>query len=348
MMKIAPISFAFALALSGCADSSVVDPGPGDGDGDGSGSGMQPEPTPQVDAQGTYRLHSTFDIATNMPGNAGGFVNGLIEATDDPDDPMSWVVDQMLAQMDDGTLKDILVGAKPFVIGYLNDQVTALAPDLVGTIVDVGQRMADVMKKFGVNEKLLVNSVDQTYIGRITADGVRFDVNGTAKDFLFADHDIDDVIADGILITFVDQTKLNIGEHTLPLPYGQIARIALDYAVIPAIDPTATSLAGLLDNVVDCQGIGAAVANQLGFGSPALYAGACVAGLEAAADQVYDLIIASETKLDLSLTGTARAVDSNNDYKVDKITAGTWAGSMTMDAATATLAQPATFTGARM
>jgi hypothetical protein len=64
MMKIAPISFAFALALSGCADSTTTAPEP---DGDGSGS-SEPQPDPLMDAQGTYRINSTFDIATNMPG----------------------------------------------------------------------------------------------------------------------------------------------------------------------------------------------------------------------------------------------------------------------------------------
>jgi hypothetical protein len=144
MMKIAPIGFAFALAVTGCADHTVAD------DGEGSGSGSQePQPEPQMDAQGLYRLNSTFDIATNMPAASGSVLNGLIDATDSPDDPMSWLVDQMLAQMADGTLKDILVGAKPFVIGYLNDRVTSLAPDLVDTLKDLGHRMADLTHKLG-------------------------------------------------------------------------------------------------------------------------------------------------------------------------------------------------------
>ena len=103
MMKLSPIGLAFALALTGCADSS----GTGDDTGgDGSGSQQEPQPEPQMDAQGAFRVNSTFDVATNMPGASGNFLNGLIAATDDPDDPMSWLVDQMLAKMDDGTLKD--------------------------------------------------------------------------------------------------------------------------------------------------------------------------------------------------------------------------------------------------
>src|SRR5690606_7602800 len=173
------------------------------------------------------------------PGTTGSVVNGLIEATDDPDDPMSWVVDQMLAQMEDGTVKTILVGAKPFLIGYLNDKVTELAPDLVGTITELGQRTADLMKKFGIDERLEVNSVDQTYIGRIVVDGARFTIDGTVESYAFVDHDIDDVVVDSVFVQLENESRFIVGEHTLPLPYGKLVRLGLDAAIIPAIDPSA-------------------------------------------------------------------------------------------------------------
>src|SRR6476620_12666755 len=185
MKTIASLGCVVALALAGCTVHSVA----GDDDGGGDGSGSQDEtPEPEMDAQGTYRLQSTFDIATNMPGTAGSVLNGLIAATDDPDDPMLWLLDQMLAQMDDGTLKDILVGAKPLVAGYLNDRLHDLAPNLVDTIVEVGHRMADLTKHFGLREKLVVKTVDQTYLGRVTADGVHWDVNGASIDMGFIDN----------------------------------------------------------------------------------------------------------------------------------------------------------------
>ena len=347
MKTLASLSFslAAALAFTGCAadrngnddDDVIEEPDP-----------QQPqEPERKLDLVGSYRVVSTFDLATNMPGSSGDFVRGLIEATDDQDDPMSWVVDQMLAQMEPSTFKDILVGAKPFVIDWLNDEVTSLAPDLVGTLVELGQRMNDLTKDLGINEKFDVAYVDQQFLGRITADGVRFKMGTTTTDVLFADADVDNVTAEGVYFRLQNETHANIAEHKLPLPYGAIVRLGLDHAVIPAIDPTATSLADLLDNVVDCQGVGQQVANALGFGSPGLYAGACHAGLEAAADLVYDQIVASDARLVLQLTGTARVSDINNDYKVDKFSAGAWTGSMTYETDTTTMAQPAQFTGER-
>src|SRR5262245_35665427 len=100
MKKLASLSLAFALALTGCGDNTHDDD-----DGNGSGSGSQ---EPKLDVTGMYRVNSTFDIATNMPGGSGSFLNGLIAATDDPDDPMSWLLDQMLAQLPNGTFKTVL------------------------------------------------------------------------------------------------------------------------------------------------------------------------------------------------------------------------------------------------
>jgi len=343
MKTLASLTLALSLALTGCGDNLGGD----DTGGDGSGSGSDETPEPKLDATGTYRLDSTFDIATNMPGSSGSFVNGLIAATDDPDDPMSWLLDQMLDQMPNGTLKSILQGAKPFVAGYLNDQLTQLAPDLVGTVLELGDHMADMTKHFGVNEKLVIAGADQTLLATVTADGVRFTVDGNQIDLAFADHDVDDVVASGVLIQIESESKMLIGEHALPLPYGKIVRMGLDAAIIPTIDPNAHSLVDLLDDVVDCASVGQGIADALDFGTAAFWTSACTAGLDGAANMVYDQIAASDSLLTFHLTGNARVSDGNSDYKLDKIQFGTWAGSLGYDAIDTTLVQPATFVGQR-
>jgi hypothetical protein len=262
---------------------------------------------------------------------------------------MSWLVDQMLAQMADGALKDALKAVKPFVIGYLNDRVTSLAPELVGTLLELGQRMEDLTKNFGVNEILDVNSVDQTFIARSTADGVRFDIDGTVKDYQFVDYDIDNVVVNDILITLDNgQSRMHIGQHDLPLPWGKIVRLGLDAAVIPAIDPTATSLTDLLDNVVNCNAVGASVQSAIGVGGSAFWASACLGGLGLAADMVYDQISDTNSKLGMNLVGASRYTDTNNDYKIDELKFGNCTGSMKLNMVDATLAQPAAYVGKRM
>jgi hypothetical protein len=348
MKKLASISLALAvvlpLVLVGCGDN-VSDGNDDTGEGSGSGSGSGEVPEPKLDATGTYRLNSTFDIAANMP---GGLVSGLIAATDDPDDPASWLLDQMLAQMPNGTLKSLLQGAKPFVAGYLNNELNQLAPELVSTIVELGHHMGDMTKHFGVNEKLVVGGADQTLAATVIADGVRFTIDGNQIDLAFADHDVDDVISDGVLITLENEARLLIGEHMLPLQYGKIVRMGLDAAIIPAIDPSAHSLVDLLDNVVNCQAVGQSIANALDFGTAGFWASACTSGLSGAANLVYEQIAASDSTLTFELTGNARVSDSDGDHKLDKLQFGTWAGSLSYDAVDTTLAQPATFVGQRM
>ena len=347
-MKTTSLSFVLGLALfgaAGCTDRTVAGD---DGTGDGSGS-QEPQPEPQMDAQGTYRVNSTFDIATNMPGTAGTVLNSIIAATDDPDDPMSWVLDQMLAQMDDGTLKDILVAGKPFVAGYLNDRLHDLAPDLMDKLNEVGDRLQEMTKHFGLSEKLYVTSVDQTYIARVTADGVRFTIHGTTTDLDFLSHNIDDVVANDVFIQYDKAgSRLGIGDHTLPLPYGKIVRVGLDFAIIPAIDPNAHNLGEMLGHLVNCQNVGQSISDALGFGSASFWGAACTSGLTSAGNMLYDQLADQNSKLSLHLVGSSRAADTNNDYKLDKLVFGTWQGSMTYDTEDASLAQPAEYDGARM
>lgn len=348
MKKTLQLSLAVALALTGCATDER---GPlDDGDGDGSGSDTTtPPPAPEMQFAGGYRLDSTFDVATNLPGGTGTFLNELIEATDDPNDPMSWVVDKLLAQLEPGTLKNILTGAKPLVIDYLNQQVTSLAPELVGTLTQLGQNMADATKHLGLDEQLLIaaDPIDNNEIGKITVDGVHFTIDGVTTSHLFAEYDMDNVVAPGIAVALDAQSRLLIGDHTLPLPYGKIARIALDAAVIPALDPTAHSLQDLLANVIDCQGVGAGIADALDIGSAAFWASACNGGMGLAADEIYAQLLDQDTILSLHISGDARASDVDGDFKIDRLSSGTWKGTMTLDGVVAPLADPATFTGVR-
>jgi hypothetical protein len=333
-------SFALA-ALVGCADNTTA------GDDDGDGFHPPPPPPRTIDPTGAYRVHSTYDLAASMPGGAGTFVNGLIDATNDPDDPMLWVLDRMISTLPDGTAKDILNGAKPFVAPFLNQKLTELAPNLVNTITTVGHRMADLTKDFGLSEKLdVLTSTDQTYLAQIFVDGVRFKVDTNYVDVAFIDHDMDDVVVSGVPVTYGNM-RLGLGDHAVPLQYGKIVRLGLDVAIIPAIDPAAHNLTEMLDHVVDCTGVGANVAQQLGFGSAAFWKSVCLAGLQQAADAVYNQIAAADSSLDIHRTGSARAADTNDDYKLDKLTFGEWSGKMSYSGADAPIVQPATFEGSR-
>ena len=350
-MKTLSVGLACALALTsfGCATDRDGD-GDGTGSGSGSGSGEPPPPTPPrtLDLTGTYRVHSTYDIADAVPGTAGSILGGLIDATDSPNDPMAWVLDQVIAQVGDPTAQTILSAAATLVAGDLNAQLIDLAPGLVNGLLDLGDKLAAVTQKFGVEERFEIGVTvgDAALSNKVTADGLRFTLDGVTKDFLFASYNLDDVIVPGVPVS-LQNTSVTIGRHALPLEYGTVVRIALDEVVIPSIAPGSNSIGELLNSLVDCQAVGASISSSLGFGGPALWAGACIAGLNALAEPIYDQIAAIDQQLIIDASGTCRAVDTNTDYKVDRLEVGVWTGTATFDGAGGALGI-STFNGTRL
>lgn len=363
MIDFKRLSFTFALALgvtaAGCAAQQPGTPGTGDGSGSdmspGTGTGSGSDPAPRtLDATGKYQLASTYDIAQNMPGTVGTVVNDIIAATNGPNQPTQWVLDQLLAQMQSGTLKSLLQSAEPFVAGYLNDQLLSIAPDFVTTILQVGNDFGDMAKHFGINTTFDVSgSVEGGYVAVHTATGVHFKVEGTDLDFAFADYQLPNVVVNNVAVS-VDQTgKMTIADHKLPLSYGKVLRIGLDNAIIPLIDPNATDLGSLFADYVDCGAVGQAIDDaiyqEFGIDTGAgTWQAACSAGLSFAAQEIYTQIDKIDSSaLEFEQTGTAKAVDKNADGKVDTIMTGKWSGTLSYAGSPAPLAS-ATFNGTRM
>jgi hypothetical protein len=355
MKTIKNLSFALALALgvtaAGCAADS---PDEGEGSGSGSGSGSSEE-TRNLDASGKYQMASSFDIASNMPGKVGEVTNAFINMTDGAADPAEWILEQVIAQMSNGTLKNLLNGVKPFVAGYLNDRLLQIAPDFVDATIQVGQDFGQMARNFGLNETLEVAGSGAAYTASVTAVGVHFKVDTIETDIAFADNMVAPVAAANVGVTLDLQTgKLDIAEHKLPLSYGKILRIGLDKVIIPAINPSATNLNTLLVSLVNCQSVGVAIndalVSQFGFGGGAsVWTTACTAGLQLGSNAIYTKIDSiDQSALEFGLVGVAKGVDTNQDKKVDKIQTGKWTGTLSYSGTPAPLADGATFIGTRM
>jgi urease alpha subunit len=130
--------------------------------------------------------------------------------------------------------------------------------------------------------------------------------------------------------------------------------MGLDAAIIPLIDPSARNLGELIVHQIDCDQIGAAIADAIeqftGFpvGSASTFAGACSAGILAGSSYVYSKIAEIDaTALAFGLTGTARGIDRANDRTIETIQSGTWSGTLSY-AGTPTPLIPAAFFGQRM
>ena len=331
---------ALGAAAAGCAADA---PGSDPGDGSNNPPGDN-QPVPLTPA-GRFSVQSNFDLATNLPGTVGTIANYFIQATDDPDDPTKFIIEQLVAQLPNGSIKNTLNGAIPFVAGYLNDKLLEVAPDFVGKIVDVGDAFGQVAHNFGTIEVLDIAANGATVK---TVTGLHFKVDNVDLDYNFKDYGMQDVKVDGVQVTMDQQGKLTISKHAVGLKYGQILKLALDQAIIPLIDPSAQNLGDLLKNLVNCHAVGTYVYDAIGIGSPSTFESACTAGLTAAGPALYtqlDHIDASALEFDL--TGTARGIDKNKDGKMDDIATGTWTGELKY-AGTPAMLPAAKFFGSKM
>ncbi|HEX2690154.1 MAG TPA: hypothetical protein VHN14_26245 [Kofleriaceae bacterium] len=347
---------ALALALGTTAAGCSTDPSNmgGDDDGGGDNGGGGDHSKKPLDATGRYAMHSTFDLATNMPGTAGTVVNTIIAATDDSDDPTHWLLDQIIAQLPDGSVKSALNLAKSFVAGYLNQRLLSLAPDFVTTMVQVGHDFGDIAKHVGLNETLELTRSGTDYLAVHTITGAHVTLGNQDIDYAFATYRVSDVVVNNVAVTMDATGQLTIAAHTLPVAYGQLLRLGLDAAIIPLIDPAAHNLNDLFAHEINCLGVGTAIANAIkdftGFsiGSTSVFAAACTAGLHAGANFVYSKIDAIDgTALQFGLNGSAKGLDKNNDRTIDSILTGTWTGTLSYGATPTPLA-PSTFFGERM
>jgi hypothetical protein len=358
------LALVLAIALGSAAAGCSAEPSNMEGDhggeggdsrsGSGSGGGGGDDPPKPLDATGKYAMHSTFDLATNMPGTAGTVVNALIAATDDSDDPTRWVVDQVIAQLPDGSVKSALNLAKSFVVGYLNQRLLDFAPDFVSTMVQVGHDFGAIAKQFGLHETLEVTGSGPDYMAVHSVTGAHFKLGNQESDYALAAYGIPGVVVNNVAVTMDATGQLTIATHDIALVYGRLLRLGLDAAIIPLIDASAHNLNELMAHQLNCQGVGAAIARAVasftGFniGNASTFARACTAGIAAGADFVYKKIDAIDgTALQFGLSGAAKGFDKDNDRNIDTIATGTWAGTLSYGTTPAPLS-PSAFFGERL
>lgn len=334
--------FALSAALTGCAAST---PGDDDDNGGGDDGGSDDVPTVPLTAEGRYTITSNFDVATNMPGTAGTVVNTFIDATDSPDDPSRWILDQLIKQLPDGSVKNAVQGAVPLVSGYLNDRLLQVAPNFVVKFRDMGNKFGQAAHNFGTIETL---DVPASGPSSTTINGVQFTVDQIELAFMFKDYNLPEVAVPNLDVQ-VDQTgKLTIGEHKVALSYGKVMRIALDEVVIPLVDPTATNLEDVLKHLINCQKVGIYVYEKVGIGAPSTFEGACTAGLKAGAAAIYGNIARVDSAaLEFGIQGLAKGVDRNKDGRIDTIQTGAWSGTLNYSGTGAPLSR-GNFIGSRL
>jgi hypothetical protein len=344
MMTMRNLSMTFLLGLvaaTGCAADAQ-----GDDPSDPSDPNDPDDPLPvPTSPEGTFAMTSTFDVATNAPGTPGTVANYFINATDDPDDPTKFILDEIIKALPDGSVKNFLTSSTGFVSGYLNDRLLEIAPDFVGKLVDMGDAFGQVTKNFGTSEVLQIDAAGKA---TKTVKGLKFKIDNVDMEFPFADYSIEETKVEGLQVTLSQTGQLAVSQHMVPMKYGQVLRLAIDQAVIPMIDPASANLGEVLQNLVNCQAVGQYIFEAIDFGSASTFESACTSGLKAAGNAMYKALDNMDASaLQFSLTGAARGVDKNQDGKMDDIQTGLYTGELSYAGSPAPLAG-AKFFGTRM
>lgn len=345
MKTIISLSMLFAVTVAGCTTDTPDGDGGGDGGGGGGGGGGDPEQPVPTTPEGQYAMQSHFDLATNVPGTAGTITGYVIAATDDSQDPTQFIVEKLIEQLPDGSIKNAVENAAPYITGYLNDKLLEIAPTFVTKVLTLANGFGQVTKDFGMVEVL---TVDAAGGASKTVTGLKFEIDGVEHEFAFKDYGIAETQVDGLTVTLAKTGQLAVSEHKVPMQYGQVMKLALDQALIPMIDPASANLGQLFKRAVNCKKVGAYVYDLIGFGSASTFESACNNGLQAGANGLYNLLNGIDSSaLEFGLTGEARGVDKNRDGKMDEIVTGSWSGDLRYAGTPAPLAE-AKFFGARM
>jgi hypothetical protein len=293
-----------------------------------------PDAAVPLDPAGTYDLTSALSLSA-APAAAADALAELTAMTDGPDDPSRYLIDRMIEKLPDGSTKTYATAVAPYLAAYVNQRIAAVAPRFADGARALSAGLVRVAQRFGTTETFAIggkreSGIDAPGDARAlvrTIVGLRFDrlAGGDSADVRFAPLGLPDIAVTSRVV--LERDQLAIDRHAIALPYRRLLRLGFDFAVVPEVVPGAHDLGTALAALVDCDQLGAAVAEWLEIGSASFYASACSVGLTAIASRLYARIDAIDvSSLALEATGVAQAVDADGDGTMDAIAAGAWTG----------------------
>jgi hypothetical protein len=294
------------------------------------------EPSIPLDPNGTYAMNSSFDIISGLEeGTVRDVVHGVRDFTQDPGTFLL-----RLAIEACGSTCSLFSGLVDSVGPALTVFLRNLAPDFVDDLLDLGQEFFQIAHNFQIVSELQVtgDSANHVTTGIIVASAAGEQL------FTMAEMGVEPVAAESVTFSIVNNDRdVEIGEHSLPMAYGAMLKIAIEQVLIPSVDGAPGTLASFLHNRIDCGPVGQFLEDNipglpvtvLGF---VVYDGfdLCVDGINAGSNAIMNrLENLDATGLELVIGGTAQPVSHNSDGTLNVLRNGRWQGNMNYGTAVA-------------
>lgn len=277
---------------------------------------------------GTYRIESRFQVLESTPGLAATFDELCAIATS----PGAWLVDRL-------ALDDIGLG---FAADIVDAAVDDVAPGFRDTLEVVKELLGQALAEFGVITELV--AVADPATGGLSAThtvvAVAFNVGPLALDLAIGDQPVHAVDVG------LDRGALTIDAHRISVPIGDAIGSLIGDVVVPLADPNAADLGEVIAGALDCEQLGAALAERIPV--PLVdWRSLCVEAAVLVADSVLSGLSAVDdrTPYEVVLSGRAVGHERTGDEQVDALTDGVWTGTVEVAGAVGPLSEQARFWG---
>jgi hypothetical protein len=300
-----------------------------------------------LDATGTFTVASQFALSEDVPGQVAQVTASLRDMIDGPNDPGSWVLDQLLVHSNDATLKGQVTALRPGIDELVNYQLERNTPGLVELLGRLAGNLDTVTQDFGSSSTLTVSrNADGSLSATHDVGAFRCTVEGDSHTYGIALVGASGARADGIKVMVRGKSKVYLDSHQLLFPYGHFLRYVLEHLIVPALLPGTPTLGALLQGVINCNRVGFVIASRVG-GQELNYENACLSAIGVYGDQLTRQLDAVTAQAAIEIRGNATPIDADGDGHIDRLDSGQWQGSMTASGGTSTLSAGQSFSAQR-
>jgi hypothetical protein len=309
---------------------------------------------------GTYTVNNTFDFTDAIPGTIGDVIRGLVRFFGDRNHEREIaglifdLVDNFVRQAAGaigGLVIDLVRGwVEDDLNDIINDYIDNDAPDWVRSFFLIGEDLVGIVSQMEVISRMRLGKLraDGTFEGSQNWIGMAFywrlqcegDPDPMCGRYEFT---MDEVAAalEGVNLVYgqftgrvhsYDQGIIN--QHTMDLQYGRLILFVLNHIVLPEIADGATNLRDGLLNLANCPAFADGITggrDHLRIGGINIVSrntieGWCTTIIGLAGDAAEAIIGRLRIDTRLTLDGTFRFVEENDDLQPDLITEGRWRG----------------------